>query len=139
MEAMTAPSVCNDQEFFVPTNLPTSVHVPDPYGNTFLSPSLTNREPLAQRQAQHRSQTAPMTVPSHTSPDRPPRLRRNTTTSARMHALERAYTIVANDASQIPVEGLVQATGLVNRIHTALNEQIARKLAKGESKAGGEF
>jgi len=116
----------------------TSVYIPDPYDNTFLSPSLTDPEPLAQRQAQHRSRTVPMTIRPRTSPDRPPRLRRNKATSARIHALERAYTVVANDASQIPVEDLVHATGLVNQIHTALNEQIARKLARGDSQAGGE-
>ena len=116
----------------------TGVYILDPYNSTSPSSSLTNPGPLAQRQAQHRSQTAPMTIPPHTSPDRPPRLRRNTTTSSRIHALERAYTIVANDASQIPVEDLVHATGLVNQSHTALNEQIARKLARGDSEAGGE-
>ena len=93
-----------------------------------------NPEPLPQ----YRSQTAPMTIPPHTIPDRPRCLRRNTATSARIHALERAYTIVANDASQIPVEDLVHATGLVNQIHTALNEQIARKLARGNNKGGEE-
>ncbi|KAG5652824.1 hypothetical protein H0H81_003540 [Sphagnurus paluster] len=76
-----------------------------------------------------RSQTAPVGIPSH-HPERPPRppIRRNQTTSARIDALERAYNAVADDASQIPVVDLVHATGLVNRIQSALTEQITRRL-----------
>ncbi|KAK7048529.1 GLOBIN domain-containing protein [Favolaschia claudopus] len=71
-----------------------------------------------------RSQTVP--VPRREAPRTP--LRRIKTTSARLDALERAYAVVADDASQIPVEDLVHATRLVHQIGAALNEQMSRKL-----------
>ncbi|KAJ7134791.1 hypothetical protein C8R44DRAFT_771481 [Mycena epipterygia] len=70
---------------------------------------------------------------SHTVPipprEHPPPLRRNKT-SARLDALERAYAAVADDASQIPAQDLVQATRWVHKIGAALNEQMSRKLDK---------
>ncbi|KAF5374095.1 hypothetical protein D9615_008892 [Tricholomella constricta] len=78
---------------------------------------------------QQRSQTAPSAIPQRNH-ERPTPLRRHQTTSARIDALERAYSVVANDASQIPVADLVHATGLVTRIQSALNEQLTRRLAK---------
>ncbi|KAJ6525288.1 hypothetical protein DFH09DRAFT_1416647 [Mycena vulgaris] len=70
---------------------------------------------------------------SHTVPipprDHPPPLRRNKT-SARLDALERAYAAIADDASQIPAEDLVQETRWSHKIGAALNEQMSRKLDK---------
>ncbi|KAG6916033.1 hypothetical protein DXG01_008756 [Tephrocybe rancida] len=76
---------------------------------------------------------------SHTVPQRPastPLRRTRTASSARLDALERAYTAVANVESQIPVEDLVQASGLVHRIQGALTEQLTRRLAKSEPGSG---
>ncbi|KAF7346562.1 GLOBIN domain-containing protein [Mycena sanguinolenta] len=70
-----------------------------------------------------RSQTAPVPLREK----HPPPLRR-TKTSARLHALEHAYAVVADDASQTPVQDLVQATRLVHKIGAALNEQMSRTL-----------
>ncbi|KAG6853949.1 hypothetical protein C0991_012273 [Blastosporella zonata] len=72
---------------------------------------------------------------SHTVPQRPtsaPLTRTHTSSSVRFDALERAYTAVANAESQTPVEDLVHASGLVNRIQSALTEQLTRRLAKSE-------
>jgi len=72
-----------------------------------------------------RSATAP--IPPREKHPLP--LRRNKT-SARLDALEHAYAVVADDASQIPVQDLVQASRLVHQIGAALNEQMSRKLDK---------
>lgn len=74
------------------------------------------------------SSRRPHTVPIPPREHLPP-LRRNKT-SARLDALERAYAAVADDASQIPAQDLVQATRWVHKIGAALNEQMSRKLDK---------
>src|SRR6202044_377035 len=53
------------------------------------------------------------------SPRQPP-LRRARTTSVRLDVLHEAYAIVSNDASQMQVQDLVQATRLVHRIGSVL-------------------
>jgi hypothetical protein len=55
--------------------------------------------------------------------------------STRLDALQRAYTAVVNDESQVAVEDLIQATALVKRIGTKLNEQVERRL-KTASRSG---
>jgi hypothetical protein len=55
-------------------------------------------------------------------------LRRSKTTSVRLDALERAYTMVANGASPIPIEDLLQATKLVHQIGAVLAEHMSRAL-----------
>lgn len=54
------------------------------------------------------------TVPALSRPSVPLPLRRSRTTS-RLGALQQAYAEVTDDASQIPVEDLVQATKLVHQ------------------------
>ncbi|KAJ6585180.1 hypothetical protein B0H19DRAFT_1059450 [Mycena capillaripes] len=70
-----------------------------------------------------------LTVPLPRRERHPIPLRRNKT-SARLDALQRAYAVVTDDASQIPVQDLVQASRLVHQIGAALNEQMSRKLDK---------
>ncbi|KAL0961384.1 hypothetical protein HGRIS_006337 [Hohenbuehelia grisea] len=57
-------------------------------------------------------------------------LRRSKTTSARLDALERAFAVVNDDESQLPVEDLAQAAQLVHEIGKTLNQQMMRKLAR---------
>ncbi|GLB45466.1 hypothetical protein LshimejAT787_2300260 [Lyophyllum shimeji] len=99
--------------------------------NVLLSPSLALAKG-PERHPQRRSQTAPLGSPQRHI-DRPTPLRRNQTTSTKLDTLQRAYTAMTNNASQIPVADLVEATSLVNRIQTALNEQLARRLAHQRS------
>ncbi|KAJ7625389.1 hypothetical protein DFH06DRAFT_1058831 [Mycena polygramma] len=73
----------------------------------------------------HRSQTAP--IPQRERHPLP--LRRNQT-SARLTALQRALAVVADDASQPPVEDLMHASRLVHEIGAALNAQMRRELKK---------
>ncbi|KAJ6475046.1 hypothetical protein C8R47DRAFT_1143368 [Mycena vitilis] len=73
----------------------------------------------------HRSQTAP--IPQRERHPLP--LRRNQT-SARLTALQQALAVVADDASQPPVEDLMQASRLVHEIGAALNAQMRRELKK---------
>ncbi|KAG5644894.1 hypothetical protein DXG03_007446 [Asterophora parasitica] len=96
--------------------------------NGDLLQALELSETSSNRQRQQRSQTVPSAFPQRHQ-ERPTPLRRHQTTSARIDALQRAYSVVANDASQIPVEDLVHATGLANRIQSALNDQLTRRLA----------
>ncbi|KAJ7245028.1 hypothetical protein B0H12DRAFT_1128337 [Mycena haematopus] len=77
----------------------------------------------------YRSQTVPTPLRAKHPP---PPLRRNKT-SARLDALQHAYAVVTDDASQIPVQDLVQATRLVHKIGAALNEQMSRKLDKSQT------
>ncbi|KAF7365033.1 GLOBIN domain-containing protein [Mycena venus] len=83
--------------------------------------------PFPSSSLSRRSQTAP--IPRREKHPAP--LRRNKT-SARLDALEHAYAVVADadDASQVPVQDLMQATRLVHKIGAALNEQMSRKLDK---------
>lgn len=62
----------------------------------------------------------------------PPRpfLRRAKTTSSRLDALRDVYSSVANGASQIPLDELVQATNLVHQIGAVLTEQMGKKMDK---------
>ncbi|KAG6844468.1 hypothetical protein H0H87_006692 [Tephrocybe sp. NHM501043] len=72
---------------------------------------------------------------SYTVPQRPTGIliqRTSTSSSARLEALEHAYTAVANVESQIAVEDLVQASGLVNKIQSALTEHLTRRIANSE-------
>lgn len=77
-----------------------------------------------------RSQTAPGSISLR--PKESPPLRRHQTAgpSTRIEALQRAYTAVVNDESQVPVEDLVQATALVNQIGKMLNEQMGKRLTE---------
>ncbi|KAJ7505135.1 hypothetical protein B0H11DRAFT_1977000 [Mycena galericulata] len=88
------------------------------------SPRSTSPSPSLDT-AERRSQTAPIPPREH----HPLPLRRNKT-STRLDALERAYAAVADDASQPPIQDLVQATRWVHKIGAALNEQMSRKLDK---------
>jgi len=62
------------------------------------------------------------------SPPQHPLLRRARTTSARLDVLHEAYNVVSNDASQMQVQDLVQATRLVHQIGSVLNEYMDRRL-----------
>jgi hypothetical protein len=64
------------------------------------------------------------------SPPRHPLLRRARTisVSARLGLLHEAYNVVSNDASQMQVQDLVQATRLVHQIGSVLNEHMGRRL-----------
>ncbi|KAJ6508524.1 hypothetical protein C8R45DRAFT_1089693 [Mycena sanguinolenta] len=92
-------------------------------GNVNMGQSRSNLPPGSS--GSRRSQTAPAPLREK----HPPPLRR-TKTSARLHALQHAYAVVADDASQTPVQDLVQASRLVHKIGAALNEQMSRKLDK---------
>lgn len=52
-------------------------------------------------------------------------------TSVRLEVLHQAYNIVSNDASQMQVQDLVQATRLVHQIGSVLNEHLGRQLDGG--------
>lgn len=62
-------------------------------------------------------------------PSRVP-LRRSKTASARLDALQDAYTAVTDGACQISVTDLVKATTLVHQIGAALDEQISKRFGK---------
>ncbi|KDQ62521.1 hypothetical protein JAAARDRAFT_66222 [Jaapia argillacea MUCL 33604] len=74
-----------------------------------------------------RSQTAPA-ISSAEPRFLPPPLRRAHTTSRNLEALHRVYETVADDASQLPVDDLLQAQRLVNQMGHLLNEQMAKRL-----------
>ena len=56
-----------------------------------------------------------------------PPLQRTRTAFSRLDVLQEAYTAVTNDASQMQMEDLVQATRLVHQIGTVLNEYMGRR------------
>lgn len=58
-----------------------------------------------------------------------PQLRRARTASSRLGALQEAYAVVTNDASQMQVQDLVQATRLVHQIGTVLHEHMGRRFS----------
>jgi hypothetical protein len=94
--------------------------------NTTLSPLF--RPTTSPKQT--RSQSEPESIPLRPYPSPPLRRHHTTGISTRIEALQRAYTAVVNDESQVPVEDLVQATALVNRIETKLNEQMGKRLGR---------
>jgi hypothetical protein len=61
------------------------------------------------------------------SPPRQPPLRR-AQTSGRLNVLHEAYAVVSNDASQMEVQDLVQATRLVHQIGSVLSDHMGRRL-----------
>jgi hypothetical protein len=83
---------------------------------------------------QMRSQTAPGSIPVH-STARPP-FRRNQTTSTKLDidGLIQTCAVVTGNASQAPVSELVHATTLINKVGTKLTEHLARRLAEHEAK-----
>ena len=72
-----------------------------------------------------RSQDGIQHIVEHPAP-----LRRSNTASGsgRLDALRDVYAAVTSEASQIPVQELLQATRLVHQIGTVLSEQMGKKL-----------
>lgn len=62
-------------------------------------------------------------------PRRPSQLKRNHTTSDRLGALERAYSLVADSqgSSQVPIEELAHAAQLAHKIGAKIAEQMSKK------------
>ncbi|KAG6846517.1 hypothetical protein H0H93_013457, partial [Arthromyces matolae] len=50
----------------------------------------------------------------------------------KLAALERAYSVLSTHGSQLQMEDLVHASGIVNRIQGALNAQLSKRLTKSE-------
>lgn len=136
----------------------------DDYGPEDMFPPIELTSPLVPPpvKSKRRSHTAPTplldatrasagTSPQPTPADKSTLLRRSRTSaySGKLEALEQAYAAVVaaaaledssdgeGDKSQIPVEELVHATRLVNKIGAALSEQMSRKLARGGFGGGG--
>ncbi|KXN87615.1 hypothetical protein AN958_08396 [Leucoagaricus sp. SymC.cos] len=65
----------------------------------------------------------------HPRPPRPTPLRRNHTTSERLGALERAYSLVADPqgTSEVPIEELAHAAQLAHKIGAKIAEQMSKK------------
>jgi len=78
--------------------------------------------------APERSKTAPVSP----RPIVPSPRRRSKTTFSRLDALQQAYAAMTDNASQIPVKDLVQATKLVHQIGTALNEQMSKRFGRDD-------
>jgi hypothetical protein len=67
-------------------------------------------------------------IMAQVSPHRQPPLRRARTTSVQLNMLHEAYAVVSNDASQMEVQDLVQATRLVHQIGSVLSDHMGRRL-----------
>jgi hypothetical protein len=93
-----------------------------------MDPSLPEDEPRQSRPSSHkRIQSEP--AMEINPPSRPTQLKRNCTTSERMGALERAYSLVADSqgSSQIPIEELAHAAHLAHKIGAKIAEQMSKK------------
>ncbi|KZT23479.1 hypothetical protein NEOLEDRAFT_1243258 [Neolentinus lepideus HHB14362 ss-1] len=80
-----------------------------------------------------RSQTAPAGS-SHTTSAQPPLLRRSLTTPAlsssrHLETLRETYLTVSENVSDMQVQDLVEAQGLVSRLGWLLNEQLGKRLS----------
>ena len=64
-------------------------------------------------------------------------LRKARATSARLDLLHEAYAVVSNDASQMQVHDLVNATRLVHRIGYVLSDHMGRRLGRTQGHQTG--
>jgi hypothetical protein len=89
---------------------------------------------IAARRQQHRARTAPATAHSAVgdSLDISVRPRMERSPSEEFLALEHAHVVVTNGASRMELQELLEASRLANRISTALNDQMTKKLSSDE-------